>query len=155
SLTRTPNDPSLVSPKVTGTTLAFRSMSNTNSHALPRSWRWMVRVSSRILAPSAVRHSFFVLTAAACLPCVGVWTSVQTIWPCPLASDQKSTPLTPLILSLSGRPSGMTSPWQNQADFWWGWSVEPPGLAGSIGQARVTVTPPGALSGQRYGLATV
>ena len=35
---------------------------------------------------------------------------VHTILPWPGASDQKSTPSTPLIFCLSSRPSGMTSP---------------------------------------------
>src|SRR6266851_2855109 len=51
-------------------------------------------------------------------------------------------------------PSGMMSPWQNQADFWCGWSVEPSGEAFSKGQARVKATPPGPDTGQKYGLAT-
>ena len=73
------------------------------------------------------------------------------------ASDQKSTPFITLltVLILSSTPSGMTSPWQNQADFWWTWSVVSPGLAGSIGQPRVTAAPLGLSSGQKYGLATL
>ena len=76
--------------------------------------------------------------------------------PCPLPSDQKSTPLTFLSAerTFSSSPSGMTSPWQNQADFWWTWSVVSLGSPFCIGQPRVTGTPPGALSGQKYGLAT-
>jgi len=45
--------------------------------------------------------------------------------------------------------SGITSPWQNQADFWWRVVLGFAGLASSIGQARVTMTPPGAVSGQK------
>ena len=57
------------------------------------------------------------------------------------ASLQKSTPLSPLsvVLIFSSIPSGITSPWQNQTDFWWTWSVvASPGKPFSIGQARVT-----------------
>ena len=65
-----------------------------------------------------MRHSFFVTTLAWSLPFFGDSTWTQTIRPWPAASDQKSTPSTPLTFSFSSIPSGMTSPWQNQADFW-------------------------------------
>src|SRR6202158_1914369 len=113
----------------------------------------MVRVSSRILILSAVIHSLRVVTQACPLALLGFPTSTQAMTPCPGASDQKSTPLTPLILSLRSIPSRITSPWQTQPDFWWTWSVVSPELL-SIGQARVSGTPPGALSGQKKGLAT-
>ncbi len=86
----------------------------------------------------AVRHSLRVLTAAWWGPFFGVPTSTQTMRPCPTFSDQKSTPSTPLIFCLSSIPSGMTSPWQNQADFWCTWSFVSFGSPSSIGHARVT-----------------
>src|SRR5262245_17431941 len=97
-----------------------------------------------------MRHSFFVTIWPGFLGfCV---TSMHTILPGPLAYDQKATPSTCLILLGSFRPWGITSPWQNQADFWCGWSVEDsPNL--SMGQARVIGMPPGAMSGQKIGLA--
>src|ERR1700682_4102760 len=94
-----------------------------------------------ILVPSAVSHALWVLYVhrAGLLAARCSLASVQTILPCPGASDQKSTPSTFLIFCLSSMPSAMTSPWQNQSDFWWTWSDEPPsGTFGSIGQARVS-----------------
>jgi hypothetical protein len=111
-----------------------------------------------IFTPSAVRHSFQVMTSAgppASRDASAFFT--HTIFPWPFASLQKSTAWIRLSddLTFSSIPSGMTSPWQNQADFWWTWSlVALPGSFASIGQARVTGTPPGASTGHRYGLAT-
>ena len=50
--------------------------------------------------------------------CFGSPTSTQTMRPWPGISDQKSTPRTCLFTGLTFSPSGITSPWQNQTDFW-------------------------------------
>ena len=78
SFTRMPIEPSSVSPKVIGQTLACRSMSSVISRALPKSITVMARVSSRILIPSGVRHSFLVATAATFFANFGSVTSTQT-----------------------------------------------------------------------------
>ena len=66
--------------------------------------------------PSEVRHSFFVATQAD-PSAAGSPTETQTIFPWFVVSDQKSTPFTPFTFCFNSIPSGMTSPWQNQADF--------------------------------------
>src|SRR5262245_24785029 len=115
-----------------------------------------------IFTPSGVSHSLCVSILAWLFEtCVGLPTFTTLIFPCrgpslSFASLQKSTPLSPLLADLifSSMPSGMTSPWQNQTDFWCGWSVVASPGAFSTGQPRVSGTPLGASTGYRYGLAT-
>ena len=76
--------------------------------------------SSKISSPSAEYHSLLVLTPAVPSASLSInKTVVQTIRPLPAVSLQKSTPLIDLSFDFvfSSSPSGITSPWPNQADF--------------------------------------
>ena len=66
-----------------------------------------------------------------------------------LASDQKSTPSTPLVFVLQLDAFGDDVAVAEPGGFLVDVVGAAAGLAGSIGQARVTGTPPGAFSGQK------
>src|SRR5262245_32030735 len=113
SLTRTPNEPSFVSPKTIGQTEAVNSQLTAMRWPPGYSESEIVRNSSSTFWPSDVRHSLRVTTR----PRAGLSTPTHTIRPCPEPSDQKSAPSMSPPRLVTFMPTGITSPWQNHADL--------------------------------------